>query len=595
MSIFKKLLFLLSSNERKKAIFLLILILIMALFDMVGLASILPFMAVLTNPGLIETNVILKSIFEYLSLFGVENEKDFLFSLGIMVFILLMVSLVIKAFTNYAQVRFIEMREFSLGKRLIEGYLRQPYSWFLNRHSIDLGKNILSEVNQIISNGITPIIELIANSILAIAIITLLLIVDIKIALIVSISLGVAYVFIFYFVKKLLNSMGEERLKNNQLRFMSVNEVFAAVKEVKLGGMEKIYIKNFSNAAKIFAMNLTTSKAIAILPRFILEAIAFGGALLIIFYIMAQTGSLSSAIPVVSLYIFSGYRLMPALQKIYASFTKLAFVRPALNKLYLDIKSLNSTCTEEEKNDYEKNPLILEKKIKLKNISYNYPNSSISALKNINLVIPVKSTIGLVGTTGSGKTTLVDIILGLLVAEKGTLEIDGKTIITRHNIKSWQKKIGYVPQSIYLSDETVAANIAFGIEPKDINYKTLERVTKIVNLHNFIINELPQGYQTTIGERGVRLSGGQKQRIGIARALYSNPQLLILDEATSALDIQTEKLVMDEINNLRNDITIIIIAHRLNTVENCDAIYSLEKGQVTLFRNFKDLINNKYK
>ena len=223
MSIFTKLLFFLSSNERKKAAFLLILISIMAFFDMIGLASILPFMAVLTNPGLIETNVILQTTFEYLSFVGVENENDFLFSLGVMVFILLMVSLIIKAFVNYAQIRFIEMLEFSLGKQLVEGYLRQPYSWFLNRHSIDLGKNILSEVNQIISNGITPIIELIANTILAIAIITLLLIVDIKITLIVSISLGVAYGLIFYIVRKLLNR-GFFELKNIAFKFRIANE-----------------------------------------------------------------------------------------------------------------------------------------------------------------------------------------------------------------------------------------------------------------------------------------------------------------------------------------------------------------------------------
>ena len=217
--------------------------------------------------------------------------------------------------------------------------------------------------------------------------------------------------------------------------------------------------------------------------------------------------------------------------------------------------------------------------ISLKNICYNYPNSSRTALKNINIDINSKTTVGLVGSTGSGKTTTVDIILGLLEAQEGMLEVDG-TIITKHNARSWQKSIGYVPQHIYLSDDTVAANIAFGVKSDLINYKAIEKASKIANLHEFVVNELPNQYQTKIGERGVRLSGGQRQRIGIARALYHNPQVLILDEATSALDNFTEKVVMEAVNNLNKNITIILIAHRLNTVKKCDNIYFLEQGEV---------------
>ena len=196
---------------------------------------------------------------------------------------------------------------------------------------------------------------------------------------------------------------------------------------------------------------------------------------------------------------------------------------------------------------------------------------------------------GLVGATGSGKTT-IDIILGLLEPQNGTLEVDGK-IINSQNSRSWQKMIGYVPQHIYLSDESILSNIAFGVNPKDINHEVVEKVSKIANLHKFVMDELPEQYNTTIGERGVRLSGGQRQRIGIARALYNNPKLLILDEATSALDNQTEHAVMEAVNNLRKDITIILIAHRLNTVKNCDVIFKLEKGQLTGEGTFGDLIN----
>jgi ABC-type multidrug transport system fused ATPase/permease subunit len=584
MQAFKKILFLLTVQERKRAGLLLIMIIIMALLDMVGVASILPFMAVLTNPILIETNVILNTMFQTSKIFGVETNQEFIYALGVVVFLLLIISLSFKALTTYAQVRFVQMREYSIGKCLIEGYLRQPYSWFLSRHSADLGASILSEVQELITNSITPLMELFSKGMVAIALIILLFIADPKLALIVSISLGSIYFFIFSFVRNYLNRTGKERLKNNQLRFTVISEAFGAIKEIKVGGLEETYIKSFSNSAQVFAKTQSSSKIISQLPRFILEAAGFGGILLIILYIIAQTGSFNNALPIVSLYVFAGYRLMPTLQQIYASLTRIAFFGPSLDKLHNDLKNLKPF----DKNQHQ-GVLSLNKIIALKNIHYNYPNSSITSLNKINLTIHAKTSVGLVGPTGSGKTTVVDIILGLLEPQKGTLEIDGK-VITNQNLKSWQRSIGYVPQHIYLSDDTVAANIAFGIEPRNINQEAVEKSAKISNLHNFIIDELPKQYQTTIGERGVKLSGGQRQRIGIARALYHNPQVLILDEATSALDNQTEKVVMDAINNLGKDITIIVIAHRLNTIKKCDKIFILEKGQLKNEGTFEELI-----
>jgi len=584
MQAFKKILFLLTVQERKRAGLLLIMIIIMALLDMVGVASILPFMAVLTNPVLIETNVILNTMFQTSKIFGVETNQEFIYALGVVVFLLLIISLSFKALTTYAQVRFVQMREYSIGKCLIEGYLRQPYSWFLSRHSADLGASILSEVQELITNSITPLMELFSKGMVAIALIILLFIADPKLALIVSISLGSIYFFIFSFVRNYLNRTGKERLKNNQLRFTVISEAFGAIKEIKVGGLEETYIKSFSNSAQVFAKTQSSSKIISQLPRFILEAAGFGGILLIILYIIAQTGSFNNALPIVSLYVFAGYRLMPTLQQIYASLTRIAFFGPSLDKLHNDLKNLKPF----DKNQHQ-GVLSLNKIIALKNIHYNYPNSSITSLNKINLTIHAKTSVGLVGPTGSGKTTIVDIILGLLEPQKGTLEIDGK-VITNQNLKSWQRSIGYVPQHIYLSDDTVAANIAFGIEPRNINQEAVEKSAKISNLHNFIIDELPKQYQTTIGERGVKLSGGQRQRIGIARALYHNPQVLILDEATSALDNQTEKVVMDAINNLGKDITIIVIAHRLNTIKKCDKIFILEKGQLKNEGTFEELI-----
>jgi ATP-binding cassette, subfamily B, bacterial PglK len=574
MKIFKKLFFLLSLHERKRAILLLIMIVIMALLDVAGIASILPFIAVLTNPDLIETNIFLNTMYQTSIRFGVKTNQEFLFFLGVLVFLTLIISLTFRALTTYVQLRFVFMCEYKIGKRLVEGYLHQPYSWFLSRHSADFGKIILSEVSQVIGNGINPLMELIAKSILIVTITTLLFSIDPKLALIVGLSLSSVYLLIFYFVHNFLNRSGKKRLKSNQLRFTAVSEAFSAVKEIKVGGLEKAYIQSFSNSSQNFFQTLASSQVVDQLPRFILEAIAFGGILLIVLYKMTQTGNFNNYLPIISLYAYAGYRLMPALQQIYSSLTQLTFVGPSIDKLNNDIKSLKPLNL-----NHDEDVLTFNKEINLHYVHYNYPNTSRTALKDINLTIPLKSTVGLVGSTGCGKTTTVDIILGLLEPQKGTLEVDGK-VITKQNTRAWQRSLGYVPQHIFLSDDTIMANIAFGVEPKEINQEMIKKVSKIANLHQFVIDELPKQYQTIIGERGVRLSGGQRQRIGIARALYHNPKVLILDEATSALDNQTEQAVMEAINNLNKKITIIIIAHRLNTVKNCDIIYKLDKGQL---------------
>lgn len=574
MQVFKKLLFLLNTNERKRAGLLLVMIIIMSLLDMLGVVSILPFMAVLTNPNLIESNLILSKIFYYSTLFGIEDSREFLFFLGVIVFISLIISLAFKAITIYAQVRFILMREYSIGKRLIEGYLHQPYSWFLDRHSADLGKTILSEVSAIIGNGLKPLIEMISHSLVTFMLIVLLIIIDPILTLLVTISFSLVYGLIFVFISNYLKQIGKKRLDNNQLRFTTVNEAFGAVKEIKVSGKEESYINIFSNAAKIFARTQASLSLVIQLPRFFLEAIAFGGIMLIILYLMRLTGSFNNALPVISVYVFAGYRMIPALQNIYQSFTKLAFVAPSLDKLHNDLQSLELKSINQNQEDF-----TINNSINLNEIYYNYPNSSQTAISNMNLIIPAKSTVGLIGLTGSGKTTTVDIILGLLEPQKGTLKIDGK-IITKKNVRSWQQSIGYVPQTIFLIDDTIASNIAFGVDPKEIDQDLIEKVSKIANLHNFVTNELPKKYETKIGERGLKLSGGQRQRIGIARALYHKPQALILDEATSALDNETEEIVMKAVKNLSKNLTIIIIAHRLNTLKGCDVVYKLDKGRL---------------
>ena len=584
MKNFKKLLYLLTSRERKEAIIMLIMIIIVALSEMISITSILPFMAVLTDPSIIETNIYLNKFFQFIKVFGVENNDEFLLALGTVVLILIFSSIFLKAFSSYLQIRFVLKLEYKVGKRLFERYLNQPYGWFLNINSADLGRTILSETGQVIVGGIKTILDLIAKGVLTISIMFLLIIANPKLASIIGLSLTIFYLTITFLIKNLLKKIGKKRFENNKYRFKIASEAFNAVKEIKVRGLEKIFVDIFSGSAKVYAQTQSSASIIREMPRYILEIIAFSGILSIIFFAKTQSGSYVSVLPIISLYIFAGYRLMPALQTMYAAFSQITFIGPAIDKIYNDLKTLKLSI----KNQHQKF-LSFEKSITLSNIFYSYPNSQRTALKGINLQIPAKSKIAFVGETGCGKTTTVDIILGLLDPQKGSLKIDD-TIITKQNLSSWQFSIGYVPQNIFLDDDSVAGNIAFGVDHKNIDHDAVEKVSKIANLHEFVVNELPNQYEEIIGERGIRLSGGQRQRIGIARALYHNPKLLILDEATSALDNKTEKKVMDEILNLDKNITIIIISHRLNTVKDCDIIFKFQKGELVSQGTFDEVI-----
>jgi ATP-binding cassette, subfamily B, bacterial PglK len=595
MKILKKILLILSPVERKRAGLVLFMILTMAFLDMMGVASIMPFMAVLGNPEVIETNTILNTAFNASYKLGITTPEQFMFALGIFVFVMLVITLSVKALTTFAQTRFVFMREYSIGKRLVDGYLHQSYSWFLTRNSADLGKNILSEVSQVITFALGPIANIIASGAIIFALLLLLVVVDPKLAITIGLVLGFAYGLVFKFTGKLLSRIGEERIAANEARFIALNEGFGAAKEVKVGSLEHIYIQRFAKPAKTYSKHMATATIIANLPRFALELIAFGGMLLVILYLMSKSGNFANALPIISLYALAGYRLMPSLQQLYSSATQLRFAGAALDALLRELDSIQPLSPKAAETSNTKE-LTFEKSIELNNVTFHYPSVDDAAIKNINLTIAANSKVGFVGPTGSGKTSTVDLILGLLEAQSGALKIDGR-VINNTNRRSWQSLIGYVPQHIYLSDDSVEANIAFGISADEIDQTVVEHVAKIADLHEFVVTKLPNKYKTKVGERGVRLSGGQRQRIGIARALYRNPKVLILDEATSALDNLTEQSVMKAVHNLGQDITVIMIAHRLSTVKECDTIFFLENGELTGQGSFDELLisNERFK
>ncbi len=573
MNIIKKLIYFLSSYQRKRAVMIIAMTVIMAFIDMVGVASIMPFIALLTNPELIETNFVLNLLYDYSFVFGVENQNQFIFFVGILVFITLIFSIIFKSITTYVQLRFSYMCEFTIGKRLFENYLHQPYSWFLNRDSSELGKSILSEVSSISNRGIKPLILIFSHVMVIFFLTTLIILINPSVATIIILIFATCYSIIHIMTREYLVNIGNERLLSNEKRFAIVSSAFGAIKEIKIGRIEENFIKLFKKPSRSFSLNQASLQILGLLPRYGLEAIGFGGMILIILYLISQEVEFLSVLPIISLYVFAGYRILPALQQIFFSVAQLKFMKTSIEKLQEDLESLQKPNLKINHSD-----LKFEKKIKLNNINYSYPKTSRQILQDINLEIDVNSTVGFIGTTGSGKTTLIDIILGLLDVDTGSIEIDNQ-LISDQNLRSWQKCIGYVPQNIYLKNDTIAQNIAFGVREENIDIEVIETVAKIANLHNYI-NNLPKKYQTVVGERGIKLSGGERQRIGIARALYHRPKVLILDEATSALDIETEKAVMNEIYRLNKKTTILIIAHRLNTVKNCDKIFKLENGKL---------------
>lgn len=591
MNIYIKLYNLLSAKEKKRALLVILLTLIMGLIDAFGAASIMPFMSLIGNPEIIESNKLLQSL-QIIS--GIEGYQDFTFFIGICVLLILVFSLLIKTFTTYAQVRFSFLRDFTFGRKLLKFYLSQPYSWYLYKNSSDLGKNILDEVNTVVKSGLVPLINLISGLIVFITMVCLMFVVEPKLAILVSSIFLLCYFVIYKTLKEIITRIGKEKYIANKDRYIAISEVFGAIKEIKIANLEKEFIRRFSKPAIIHSKNSANAKLIGSLPRFALEIVAFGGMFLVILYLLKTDKDLSIILPTIAVYAYAGYRIMPSLQLIYNSFTSIKYASPSIENLSNDF-NLSEESFKFNNKDVSKK-IYPKKYLALKKIKFNYPTQEKPILENININIQANKVTGFVGFTGSGKTTLIDIILGLLDPSKGELEIDG-SILSKENFYYWQRSIGYVPQNIFIADESIESNIAFGFDKNQIDLKKIERVAKIAEIHNFINNELPEKYKTIVGDRGIRLSGGQRQRLGIARALYKNPKFLILDEATSALDNITEKNLMKNIYNLNYEITIILVAHRLTTVEECDEIFLLDNGKILDSGNYIDLYksNNFFK
>jgi ABC-type multidrug transport system fused ATPase/permease subunit len=393
--------------------------------------------------------------------------------------------------------------------------------------------------------------------------------------------LGGVYVILYIGLRPLIRRMGESLVTANKERFKVAGEALGGVKQIKLIGREQHYVAAYTVPARKQARIRALNATIRVLPRYAIETLAFGGIVLLTLALISRTGATGGAAfveiaPLLGLYAFAGYRMLPNLQMLYASAATMRTGTAVINALHGDFEAGASLRRPPK---IAPVPLGLRDRLVFDAVSYRYPNASSGSLDRLTVEVERGSTVGIVGATGAGKTTFVDLLLGLLTPETGQIRVDGQPI-THENVRAWQASLGYVPQDIFLIDASVSENIAMGVSRDQIDPERTESAARLARIHDFVIRELPNGYDTPIGERGVRLSGGQRQRIGIARALYGNPDVVVFDEATSALDNVTEREVMSEIANLSGAKTLIVIAHRLTTVRGCDKIIVLDQGRV---------------
>lgn len=543
-----------------------------AVFEIIGIISIYPLFSVLTNQNLIETNKYLKFIYYN---FNFENINQFLIFLTVGAFFLITIRIFLSFTSNYAVMRFSRMRTHLFSSRLLESYVGQPYEFFLNKHSGEMCKSILNEVEEIIGGCLSPSIDLIAQFIILIFLLTGILIVNPIETLIPIIFILVIYVIFYIIIGDKVEYQGIERNNYNSKRFQITQEVLSGIKEIKISGNEKAYFNEFNKNSFLYTKLVTRVALLRESPRYLLELVSIGSVLSIVLILLFKNnGDIKAVLPTLSVFALGGLRILPAVQKLYQAVVAVRFNAPALSELKNQLFTFRVSSY---KKDFA--PLPLRNKISLIGVNYRYKNSVKPALEDISLEINSNSMIGIVGSTGAGKSTLLDLLVGLLEPSSGKIKIDNN-ILTRKNSARWQKSIGYVPQQIFIADDTVERNIALGQNPKEIDYEKVVLAAKQANIYEFIEKELPNKFNTKLGEKGVRISGGQRQRIGIARALYSQPSVIILDEATSSLDNKTEKIIINSMMKLSKEKTLIMIAHRLNTVQFCDCIFYFEKGKL---------------
>ncbi|WP_245837245.1 ABC transporter ATP-binding protein [Virgibacillus phasianinus] len=574
INIITKLLKLFNKRDKKKLLILFFMMIIAALFETVGIGLIVPFVGIITNPNIIQEQAVLSNIYE---LFNFQSTTSFvIFSVIVLLSIFVLKNLYLLLF-NYAQFRVILNQQVKLSGELFKEYLTKPYTFHLQRNTADLLRNVNGEVSRVFQGIIMSGFQLFTEILVTTCILVLLLVTAPVATIVASILLGGSVFLFFAILRKKISLLGKEQQKVSGTMIKWVNQGLGASKEVKVSGKENFFIKAYKGQSQIKANNSRYMKMLEQVPRLFIETLLVSIVLITMLIVVFQGTSTSQIVSTMALFTMAAFRLMPSITRVVALTTTIRYSQPALSVVYEDL-FMNTEESINSKKDFasiNKGKKTYTDSIKLNGVSFRYPNQLENSIKDVSLTIPIGQSVAFIGESGAGKTTLVDIILGLFRPESGSVLVDGKNLHEQKSI--WQQKIGYIPQAIFLSDDTIRGNVAFGINDNQIADEEVWRALEQAQMKEFV-EALPERLETTVGERGVRLSGGQRQRIGIARSLYHNPEILFMDEATSALDNETEKEIMKAIDGLKGEKTLIIIAHRLSTIENCDIVFEINNG-----------------
>jgi ABC-type multidrug transport system fused ATPase/permease subunit len=580
---------LLTPRQRARLLRLQILVVIMSITEIAGIVSIAPFMAIVSDMSRLEGTGKLAQIY---NASGFSSPTDFLFWLGIAVLAILVVGSVISMLTTWRLLVYGQAVGEQISSRLFRYYLGQPWLFHATHSSAILNKQITQEGYRVTEGIIQPLMHLNAKFALAALMSLAILAYNPLVAFAGLAIFGLSYLVLYRLVRQRLHRNGKEITTLQSERFKLLGEGFGGIKDVLLLGRQSLYVERFEKANQKFARSHAGNKAMSRVPRYAMELVAFGSIILLVLYLLKDNaGNFSNVVPALAVYALAGLKLLPAFQQMYGSLSDIKSnmpsfqaVRTALRESYVESAAAEAGLY----NAPDSSRLVAEHVIQLQNVVFTYPGKSVPALRGLDLDIPVRKVVGLVGASGSGKSTAIDLLLGLIAADQGALKVDGVDI-GPHNLRAWQNSIGFVPQSIFLTDGNIRENIGFGLAPEHIDDARIQRAVRVAHLQELIAS-LPNGLDTQVGERGVQLSGGQRQRIGIARALYDDADILVLDEATSALDGITEKLIMDAIHDFSGQKTIIMIAHRLATVQQCDVIFFMSEGRVSDSGTYDELI-----
>ena len=561
-----------------------------ALVQALSVASVMPFLALVADPSVITRNGVAQWLYDA---GGFEAQESFLVATGLAVVVALVFANVVMALGTRAGLRFVWDQHHRLSSSLMEHYLRLPYLQFSRRHTSNLAQNLLDEVSLLGDGVAMPIVTIVTDGAVAIVLFGLMAFIEPSVAFLAVGALGAAYVWMFLAVRKRQRHMGEERLRGNKARFRTSHEALSGVKEIILNERQDAFLGRFKEASRAFSINTRRAFLMGLLPRYLMEVLAFGGVVLVTLYFILTGDGVANFLPVLGLYALAGYKGIPAAQHVFQSLSRLEFSGASVTGLAAQFHTETNEgpqprpLSPPQPSDVATPIPNSWTELRVSDLRFTYPGADAPVLDGLNLRVPRNTSLALVGSTGSGKSTLAHLILGLFPAESGTISLDDQPL-DASRLTAWRKILGYVPQDVFMLDESILANVAFGLSGDEIDVERAERALAAANVDE-LVRGLPEGLHTALGERGARFSGGKRQRIALARALYREPQILVLDEATSALDTVTELSVMKALQELSGAVTMLIIAHRLSTVRECDQIALIDEGRAVAVGSFEEL------